>query len=138
MSYPPPRHVGDVKQAVESTQIDERTEVGDVLDHTLPDLPDQELLDQGLALLLALPLQDDAPGDDDVPAALVELDDLELEGLPKEVVDVRHPAQRDLRAGQKRVDTHDVHRDPTLDLPRQHALDRLIGLMGLPNLLPNT
>ena len=35
-----PRHVGDVKQTVESTQVDERTEVSDVLDLAFPHLPD--------------------------------------------------------------------------------------------------
>src|SRR5262245_58938032 len=31
-----PRHVGDVEQAVDATEIDERTEVGDVFDDALP------------------------------------------------------------------------------------------------------
>ena len=66
MSYPPPRHVGDVEQAVESAQNDKRAEVGDVLDDAFPHLPDQELLNQSLALSLALPLEDDAARDHDV------------------------------------------------------------------------
>ena len=138
MSHPPPRHVGDVEQAVESAQIDKRAEVGDVLDDSFPDLPDQELLDQSLALSLTLSLEDDAARDHDVPPTLVELDDLELERLSEKVVDVWHTAQRDLRARQERVDTHDVHRDAALDLARQHSFHRLIGLMSLANLLPNT
>ena len=32
------RHVGDVEQAVDAAQVDERAEVGDVLDHALPHL----------------------------------------------------------------------------------------------------
>ena len=40
--------------------------------------------------------------------------------------------------GQERVDTHDIYRDTTLDLPRQYSFHWLIGLMSLPNLLPNT
>ncbi len=138
MSHPPPRHVGDMKQAVESTQVDERTEVGDVLDHTFPDLSDQELLDQRLALFLALSLEDDTPGNDDITATLVELDDLELERLAEQVIDVRHPAQRDLRTWQKRVHAHDVHCDAAFDLARQHSFNGLISLMGLANFLPNT
>ena len=81
MSYPPPRHVGDVEQAIESAQVDEGAEVGDVLDDTFPDLPDQELLDQSFALSLALSLEDDAARNNDVATPLVELDDLELERL---------------------------------------------------------
>ena len=86
-----PGHVGDVQQAVESAQVDERTEVGDVLDLAFAHLPDQELPDQRLAFCLALGLENHAARHDDVPAALVELDDLELVDLANEVLDVRHP-----------------------------------------------
>ena len=34
----PQRHVGDVEQAVDAAEVDERAEVGDVLDHALADL----------------------------------------------------------------------------------------------------
>ena len=33
-----PAHVGDVQQAVDAAQVDERAELGDVLDHALADL----------------------------------------------------------------------------------------------------
>src|SRR5207249_11156047 len=56
----------------------------------------------------ALGLQDDAPAHHDVPAPLVELDDLELVALAEELVDVGHPAQRDLAAGEEGVHPHDV------------------------------
>ena len=138
MSDPPPGHVGDMEKAVEPTQIDKGAEVGDILDDPLSDLPDKELLDQRLAFSFALSLEDDAPRDHDVTAALVELDDFEFEGLSEEVVDVRYPAKRNLRAGKEGVDTHDIYRDTALDLPRQHSFDRLIGLMSFPNLLPDT
>src|SRR5690606_15710809 len=34
----PPGHVGDVQQAVDAAEVDERTVIGDVLDQTLDDL----------------------------------------------------------------------------------------------------
>src|SRR5678816_3269785 len=40
----------------------------------------------------------------DVPAALVQLDDAHLHGLPEQRVDVLHLAERDLRSGQERLD----------------------------------
>ena len=46
-----PAHVGDVQQAVDAAQIDERAEVGDVLDHALAALADFQL-GQELGLLL--------------------------------------------------------------------------------------
>ena len=49
-------HVCDVEQAVYAAQIDERAEIGDVLDHALPNLTDLEFLHQVLALFRPLPL----------------------------------------------------------------------------------
>ena len=82
--------LADVDQpAVVQADVDKGAEVGDILDDPLPDLPTKKLLDQGLAFSFALSLEDDAPRDHDVTAALVELDDFEFEGLSEEVVDVR-------------------------------------------------
>src|SRR5690606_32051209 len=58
-----PAHVRDVQQAVQPAQVDERPEVRDVLDDAAPHLADQQLLDELLALLLALLLQDHAAAD---------------------------------------------------------------------------
>ena len=46
-----PAHVGDVQQAVDAAQVDERAELGDVLDHALADLADFQRAEQ-LRLLL--------------------------------------------------------------------------------------
>ena len=45
-------HVGDVQQAVDAAQVDERAEVGDVLDDALADLADFEFLQQVVRDLL--------------------------------------------------------------------------------------
>src|SRR5438067_2289845 len=74
-------HVGDVQQAVHAAQVDECAEVGDVLDDAFADLADLQLLHQDVALGLALRLEQHATRHDDVAAALIELDDLEVEAL---------------------------------------------------------
>ena len=51
MVDPAPAHVGDVQQAVDAAQVDERAEVGDVLDRALADLADLDLLEELLLLL---------------------------------------------------------------------------------------
>ena len=137
VSDPAPRHVGDVEQSVHTAQVHERTEVGDVLDHTGAHLADQQFLDQRLALLLALGLQDHAARNDDVPPTLVELDDLEVVGLPDQVLDVRNPAQSDLRSRQEGIDAHEVDGYAALDLAGQHTLDRHVVLVGFLDLLPD-
>src|SRR4029078_6422790 len=122
---------------VDTAEIDECTEVGDVLDDALPDLVLLELLHQLLALAGTLGLEDHATRDHDVAATLVELDDLELVLLAKQLVDVRDASQRDLRAGEECVDTHVVDDDTTLDLLDECAFDRLIVLVGEADALPH-
>src|SRR5690606_16387190 len=132
-----PAHVRDVQQAVHPAQVDERTEVGDVLDHAAAHLADLELLLQRLTLDLALRLQQHAAADDDVAPALVELDDLEVVRLADQVLDVRDPAQRDLRPRQEGVHPHEVDGDPTLDLAREHPGNGAAVLVRLADLLPD-
>src|SRR5690242_7642941 len=130
-------HVGDVEQAVHAAQVDEGAEVGDVLDHALPDLADLELLHQDVALGAPLGLEQDAAAHHDVPAPLVQLDDLELEALAQELVDVRDPPQRDLRTRQEGVHAHQIHHHAALDLLDQGAVDRFVLLVCLADLFPD-
>src|SRR5690606_35626461 len=132
-----PAHVRDVQQAVESAQVDERAEVRHVLHDALADLADQQLLHQLLELALALLLEDHATAHDDVATPLVQLDDLEIERLTDQVLDVRHAAQRDLRARQERIHAHQVDRNAALDLPRQRARNLLDLLVRRLDLLPD-
>ena len=119
--HPAPGHVGDVQQAVDAAEIDERTVVGDVLDHAVDDLALLEGLQGGCAHLLALLLQQSAAREDDVPAPLVELDDLEFELLAEEALEVPHRAQIDLGAGKERLDA-DVDGEAALDPGEDLAL----------------
>src|SRR2546423_13192346 len=93
------RHVGDVEQSVDAAEIDERAEVGDVLDDSFAHLILLQLLHQLLALACSLLLEDHSTRDDDVAAALIELDDLEVEGLTEQLVDVGNGTERDLGTG---------------------------------------
>src|SRR5690606_26246209 len=117
-----PGHVGDVQQAVDPAEVDERAEVGDVLDRA----GDQVALLEGgqelLALLGALLLDELAAGDDDVAAGLVDLEDLGLDVLADVDADVARAADVDLRGGEE--DRHaDVDEQAALDLPHHAALD---------------
>src|SRR5215203_308212 len=131
------RHIGDVKQTVDSTQIDESAEVGNVLDHTLPDLAHRKLLHQVLALVRPLVFQNDAAADHDVAPALVQLDDLELVSLAQQLIDVRYPPERNLATWKKRIHAHQIDHHSALDLLDKRSFYRLIALMGDADLLPN-
>ena len=137
MANASPRHIGDVEQSIHPAKIDEGAEVGDVLDPTLSNLADLELLLELLALLAALLLEDDTTRHDDVTPPLVEFEDLEFEFLTDQVFYVGNAAQRDLRTREERIDAHDVDCDATLDLFLDGTADGLVAVVSVLYLLPN-
>ena len=60
---------------------------------------------------------------DDVAAALVQLDDLELEDLVHQLFDRLRRAQRDLAAREEGLDAEEIDDGSALDLPRDPSLD---------------
>ena len=120
-----PRHVGDVQQAVDAAEVDERAVVGEVLDRALDDRAFLQVVQQRGALGAELLLDDRAARDDDVVALLVELDDLELERLALEVGGIAHRAHVDQRTGQERAHVVDLDGEAALDAAGDDAGDDL-------------
>ncbi len=135
---PAPAHVGDVEQAVDAAEVDERTVLGEVLDDALDDLAFLEALERRLLEGSALLLEQHAARQHDVAALLVELDDLELEALAEERVEVANRAEVDLRPRQERLDAAaDRDRQATLDARGDHAFDQLVALARGADLVPH-
>ena len=136
MSDAAPRHVGDVEQAVDAAQVDERAVVGDVLDHALEHLAFGERLERVLLLLGVLFLEERLARQHDVAALLVHLDHAHAELLPAQRVEISHGTHVDLRSGQERADA-DVHRQAALD-PLDDAADDDLALgIGLLDFVPD-
>jgi hypothetical protein len=136
MSDAAPRHVGDVEQAVDAAEIDERAVVGDVLDDALEHLALGERLERVLLLLGVLLLEERLAREDDVAALLVDLDDAHAQFLAAQRVEIAHRTHVDLRAGQERADA-DVHREPALDALDDAADDDLALGIGLLDFVPD-
>src|SRR5207249_4761505 len=131
-----PRHVGHVEQPVDAAEVDEGAVVGDVLDRPLEDDALLEHL-EGLGLeRRALALEHGAPGDDDVAARAVELEDGEAAALPEVAVEVARRADVGVRARQEGRYA-DVDPEPALHLADDGALDGAIALEGLLDLAPH-
>ena len=131
-----PRHVGDVQQAVDAAEIDERAVVGDVLDDALEHLALGEHVERVLLLLGVLLLEERLARQHDVAALLVHLDDAHAQFLAAQRVEVADRTDVDLRAGQERADA-DVHREAALD-PLDDAADDDLALgVGLLDLVPD-
>ena len=108
-------HVGDVEEAVYAAQVNECTEVGDVLDDTLADLTLFEGFENVATLLVAFFFENHTARHDDVTAGLVDLDNLEVEFLTDEGVDVRDLTEVDLGTRQEGVDAEQVDNHTALD-----------------------
>src|SRR5688572_15839268 len=131
-----PRHVGDMQQAVDATQVDECAVVGDVLDRTLQHLAFGERVQRVLLLLRVFFLEENLAGEDDVAALLVHLDDAHPQLLAAQRVEVADGTHVDLRARQERADA-DVHGEPSLDALDDTADDDLALGIGLLDFVPD-
>ncbi len=118
MIQPAPAHVGDVEQTIEAIQINERAEIGDVLDCALANVAGHHFAEQLRAFLAALGLDEFAAREHDVLAILVDLDDLEFVAVADERLEILRRDHVNLRRRQKSLDA-DVDDQAALD----HGLD---------------
>src|SRR5579859_6691850 len=123
-----PRELRNVDQAVHAVEVDEGAEVDDVRDLALDDVARVEAVEDLLALLLALVLEDGAARQHDVVARAVELDHLGAELLAHELVQVLDAADVDQRGRQEATDA-EVEDQAALDDLDHSAGDRLAPLV---------
>ena len=137
MAHALPCHVGDVQQAVDAAEVDERTVIGEVLDHALDDRAFLQAFQQLLALLGELGLDDGAARNDHVVALAIQLDDLELEFLALEVDRIADRTHVHQRTWQERTDVLDVDGEAALDLAGDLAGHGLVAFHGFFQLVPH-
>jgi hypothetical protein len=130
-----PGHVGHVQQAVQTVEVHERAVVGDVLDDAAADDAGLDLLEELATAFAALFFDEFATGDDEVLLLLVDLDDLEVEGLAHELFEALGRVDVDLGGRHERVDA-DGDDEASLDDGLDAALDDgaflAIGFDALP------
>ena len=131
-----PRHVGDVQQAVDAAEIDERAVVGDVLDGALQHLALGKGVQRVLLLLGVFFFEEHLAGEHDVAALLVDLDDAHAQLLAAKRVEVADRPHVDLRARQERAYA-DVDREAALDALDDASDDDLLLGVGLLDLVPD-
>src|SRR5581483_7284685 len=131
-----PGHVGDMQQAVDSAEIHEGAVVGDILDRAFED---HALLEHLQGLLLErgpLAFHHGAPGDHDVAARAVELENLKARALPDIAIEIARWTGIDMRPGQERRHA-DIDLEPALHLADDHALDRRLAMEGALEFAPD-
>src|SRR4051812_15162435 len=133
---PAPGDIGDVEQAVDAAEINERTVIGDVLDHAVDHLALFEVLHQFLALLGAGFFENRAARHHDVAAAAIHFQDLERLRIVHQRRDVADRADIDLRTRQEGNRAVEIDGEATLDLVEDDAVDLLVVVEGLLKLAP--
>src|ERR1700730_2893561 len=122
-----PGELGDVDQAVDAVEVDERAEVDDVRDLPFDHESRLQPVEDLLAELLALLLENRGARPDDGVARAGELDHLRLDLRAHVLVQVRDAADVDQRRGQEAAHA-EVDDQTALDDLDDRTLDRLAGL----------
>ena len=130
-----PGELGDVDQAVDAVEVDERAEVDDVRDLAVHDQADVERVEDALAHLAPLLLEHRAARQHDVVARAVELDHAAAQRLAEELVQILHAADVDERGGQEAAHAQ-VDDEAALDDLDDEALDGLAALGGFLDAAP--
>ncbi len=125
-----PGQLGDVHQAVDTAEIDERAEVDDRRDDTLADGALLQLVEELAAHLGLRLLQPGAAAQHHVVAVLVELDDLGLDLLADVRLQIADATHLDQRRGQEAAQA-DVEDQAALDDLDDGALDGLVLFLEL-------
>ena len=123
-----PGDVGDVQQTVDAAEVDERTVIGDVLDHAVDNLTLFEVLHQFLALLGAGLFQHGAARDDDIAAAAIHFQNLEWLIDVHQRGDVADRADVHLTARQEGHGAVEIDGETALDLIEDDAGNLLVVL----------
>ena len=118
-----PGDIGDMQQAVDAAEIDERAVIGDVLDDAVDDLALFEVRDDLVALLGAGLLEHRAARDDDIAAAAVHLQDLERLRHAHQRRDIADRPDVDLAARQEGHGAVEIDGEAALDLVEDDAVD---------------
>ena len=117
-----PAHVGDMQQAVDAVEVDERAEIGDVLDRALADIARGHFGEELLAAFGAFLLDQFAAGKNDVLPFLVDFDDFEIVSVADVLREILRRGDVDLRRGQEGFDA-DVDEQAAFDDGFDFAVD---------------
>ena len=131
-----PGHVGDVQQAVEAAEIDERAVFGEVLDHSGEHRTFFQVLERLGALFVLLAFEQILTRHDDVAALLVQLDDGDFERLALHAVQIADGTKVDLRARQESVGAENVDGQAAFNAVDDDGLDGLLFVVGFLDFFP--
>src|ERR1700685_926611 len=136
MCQPPPRHVGDVQQAIESAKVNEGAVFGQVLHHARQNRAFFHMLYRLRPLFSLLAFEQFLARDNDVAALLIQLDDGNFQRLALHSIEITDRTKVHLRTGQEGACAQNVDRQSTFDAVDHDSLNRLFLVVRLLDFVP--
>src|SRR3712207_592642 len=136
IAYAAPRKVCDVDESVNTTEVNEYTIRGDVLDSSFENLTFFELRDNFFLLCFQLSLNESLVRNNNVAELLIDLHNLEFHGLAYEYVVVAYRMNVDLATGQECFDTKYVNNHTALRAALDVTLNNFLVVESCVNTLP--
>ena len=130
-----PGHIGDVEKAIETVEIDEGAEFGEIFDAAFDFGSLVEVGEEFGTFLIAFLFDEFAAGEDDVLAVFVEFYDAAFEGFAEELAEIFRRVDIDLGGGQESFDA-DIEHETTFDDIANDALDGFAGFAEFNNFVP--
>ena len=124
-----------MQEAVDAVEVDERTEVGDVLNRSNNFIADGDSAEEGLAFLRAFLLDDFAAAEHDVFAIFVDFDDFEIVGVSNKLLEVLWRHDIDLGCGKECLHTH-IDGESAFDGTADFAFDESVTLENSDDFFP--
>ena len=84
MTEATPRHIGDMEESIETVEVDESPEVGEVLDRALANIAGHHLGQQGGSARVPFVLNDLTSAKDNILTIGIKFNDLELVRIANE------------------------------------------------------
>ena len=129
------RELAVVDEAVDSAEVDERAELGEPHDDAVADLSDLQRSEQLLLLRVELFFEHLALREHDAMPLVIEVDDLEPQLLPDELVEVADGLTADLRGGDEPAHP-EIDEDAALHDLRDRCFDHFVVLVRFDHLFP--
>lgn len=133
-----PGEVGDVEQAVDAAEVNERTVVGDVLDDALNNGAFLQRGEQLVALFAHVGFEHSAAGNHHVVTLAIELDNLEFEGLAFVRGRIANRTGIHEGAREERANAVGHNGETALDLARDRTGNQFTGFLSLLKIHPGS
>src|SRR5690606_11286734 len=133
-----PRDISNVQQAIYTTQVDEHTEVGHILDHTFQYLAFLKIVEDFSSLFLKIFLDQHFVGNHHVVIGVVDLDHFDFHFLPNIDIKIPDGLHIYLRTGKESLHAVNIDDQATFGSSFHQTFDDTVIFQRSFNICPST